>query len=382
VIKKICKSKRKIFGNTTRLFVFVLVVLLAASALGGCGIAGAYAESGKDRLFIDVTNEHWAYGDIDIMIKSGAVSGCPDGSFRPSENVTYGEFMKMMYMAVNGSELFDTGLSDEHWAAPYYYAALAEGYFDDGVIETGLLNKTMPRKHMAHATAETIRTVQKNYVKEANKEVQDIDFADVLPTGEYAYDIETACAAGILNGYPDGTFGGNKVLTRAEAVSVICRLTEYINVWKTENTDTDNEINEDVLKNLNASGSEDSDGKKSGQKIVRRVEKTDRIIPVAYEVIDTNFDKKGIIKIEVNGNDIVKIYCAVKYPFIKIMNKDGSLMKSIVSPEGNFFEENGMYIYIAENEGQEIIDDSGNLYMVFDDESYKVYRFSSKDIKQ
>jgi len=375
MVKTNCKSK--VFKNTARLFVFILAVLLASSTLIGCGGTGAYAESDKNALFMDVTNEHWAYGDIDAMVKSGAVNGYPDGSFRPSQNVTYGEFVKMMYTAVNGNNLFDTVRSGEHWAAPYYYGALAEEYFDGGIIGTGLLNKMMPRKHMAHTAAETMRTAQINYVKEVNKTKSNvIHFADVLPTGEYAYDIETACASGILNGYPDGTFGGNRVLTRAEAVSVISRLAEYIRLWETKNTDNGNEINEN---DLNALSDEASDEKKSWKKIVRRVEKADRIIPVSYEVIDSSFDKKGIIKMVTDRDDTVKIYSAVKYQFIKIMNKDGSLMKSVVSPDGNFFEENGIFVYIAKPEGREVIDRSGDLYMIFDDESYRVYRFSGKD---
>ena len=58
----------------------------------------------------------------------------------------------MLYAAADGSELVDK-MPKEHWAAPYYYAALADGYFDGDSIEIGLIEKEIPRKHMAHMVA-------------------------------------------------------------------------------------------------------------------------------------------------------------------------------------------------------------------------------------
>lgn len=54
------------------------------------------------------------------------------GSFKPSSNITYGEFIKMLYAAADGSELVDKN-AKRTLAAPYYYAALADGYFDGTV---------------------------------------------------------------------------------------------------------------------------------------------------------------------------------------------------------------------------------------------------------
>ena len=53
-------------------------------------------------------------------------------------------------------------------------------------------------------------------------------------------------------------------------------------------------------------------------------------------------------------------------------------MKSIVSQDGSFFEEEGMFVYVADPEGQEMRAKDGDLYMLFDDEAGRVYRFSDK----
>ena len=46
--------------------------------------------------FSDVFEEHWAYKTIQEMQKEGYINGYEDGTFRPENMVTYGEFMKLV----------------------------------------------------------------------------------------------------------------------------------------------------------------------------------------------------------------------------------------------------------------------------------------------
>ncbi|MDR1574137.1 MAG: S-layer homology domain-containing protein, partial [Clostridiales Family XIII bacterium] len=52
--------------------------------------------------FSDLPDTHWAYNAIAAMSEKGIVSGYPDGAFKPSGTVTYGEFIKMAYIAQGG----------------------------------------------------------------------------------------------------------------------------------------------------------------------------------------------------------------------------------------------------------------------------------------
>ena len=53
-------------------------------------------------------------------------------------------------------------------------------------------------------------------------------FADV-PLNHWAYDaVQNLAAKGIITGYPDGTFGGNRVLTRNEFAVAIARAIGYL----------------------------------------------------------------------------------------------------------------------------------------------------------
>jgi hypothetical protein len=53
-------------------------------------------------------------------------------------------------------------------------------------------------------------------------------FVDV-PLNHWAYDaVQSLAAKGIIVGYPDGTFGGNRALTRYEFAMAIARAVGYL----------------------------------------------------------------------------------------------------------------------------------------------------------
>ena len=43
--------------------------------------------------FFDLPPTHWAYGNVGQMVDVGIIKGYPDGTFRPDNKVTYGEFI-------------------------------------------------------------------------------------------------------------------------------------------------------------------------------------------------------------------------------------------------------------------------------------------------
>ena len=54
------------------------------------------------------------------------------------------------------------------------------------------------------------------------------NFPDV-PTGEWYYnDVQKAANTGLINGYPDGTFGPNRNMTYAEAVKLAAVMGIYM----------------------------------------------------------------------------------------------------------------------------------------------------------
>jgi hypothetical protein len=185
----------------------IATVLLAAT-LAPAAVFGAQ--------FSDLPSTHWAYNAVVSMSEVGIVSGYPDGTFKPSGTVTYGEFIKMAYIAQGGDELDAEG---GDWAVPYYEAAADAGLFARHEIPNAKLPDPIPREYMALVLSNALGDV----------EIPDYDaviekLADVERNAPHVYDIVKAAALGLITGYPDGTFRPEGTLTRAEAATVISRL--------------------------------------------------------------------------------------------------------------------------------------------------------------
>ena len=166
--------------------------------------------------YSDLPEKHWARGAIDAMSARGIVNGFPDGSFKPSDTVTYGEFVKMAYIAQGGEERTGKG---GNWALPYYEAAAEEGLLARHEIAENLLSVPIPREYAARILSNALGDV-----KVPNYDAIRERFTDIEWNTPHEYDIAKVSAYGLITGYPDKTFRPEETLTRAEAATVIHRL--------------------------------------------------------------------------------------------------------------------------------------------------------------
>lgn len=137
----------------------ILLMLVAIFAMSTFSYGASYS---------DTTKYYWAHESIQTMSAKGIVKGYPDGKFKPSNNVTYGEFIKMALVSATGKNVGDVA-----------------GYDAEAIIK---------------------------------------GFSDVNPRRTHSGHIAKAYYSGIINGYNDGTFKPDATLTRAEASTVIHRL--------------------------------------------------------------------------------------------------------------------------------------------------------------
>ncbi|MDR2295457.1 MAG: S-layer homology domain-containing protein [Clostridiales Family XIII bacterium] len=183
-----------------------VVALLAAPA-------GAFGAS-----YGDLPAEHWAHAAVEAMREKGIVNGFPDGSFRPADTVTYGAFIKMAYLAQGGEARADAG---EGWALPYYEAAAEAGLLARHEMGADLLSAPIPRAHMAAILSKILGAVEIPSYDAVRERLGDIEWDT-----PHEYDIVKVTAHGLITGYPDKTFRPEATLTRAEAATVIHRLTD------------------------------------------------------------------------------------------------------------------------------------------------------------
>ena len=89
------------------------------------------AQTGQGR-FTDVPVSHWAAEAIEFLAEKSIISGYEGGVFKPDNNITREEFIKLAVDAFNISvsertELPFNDVSETHWASEYIKSGLGAG---------------------------------------------------------------------------------------------------------------------------------------------------------------------------------------------------------------------------------------------------------------
>lgn len=156
---------------------------------------GAQAQtlSGSDTKFADVKGSHWASGYIAIASSKGLVNGYPDGTFKPSNNVTHAEVATMLVRAL--------GLESSETSTPWYLNdVLTASEF--GLLADGFdANAKATRGQVAQSTVAfqkvPVNVVTKKVEKAAtNDYVRLVTTTDTVATVANAYTAPTATAEG------------------------------------------------------------------------------------------------------------------------------------------------------------------------------------------
>lgn len=150
------------------------------------------------------------------VLENGYINGYTDGSFGPDLNITREEFGVML------SRILDT---EEKISSSDYISDVISSWSKDGIAELvamGIVSKTSSYRPSDKITREEVAEMLYNAL--------DLDtFKDTcnltdLYNSSLDKKIAKCCNAGIINGYPNGTFGGANYITRAEAVTMLNRV--------------------------------------------------------------------------------------------------------------------------------------------------------------
>lgn len=163
---------------------------------------------------------HWARTSIDKLVAAGAISGYPDGSFRPDNPISRAEFATMLVKAFkleakNGKVFKDTA---NHWAKDAIAAAAANGIVSGYDADTFAPNEFITREQMAVMVVRAARLGAVTGVK---------DFSDSQQIAEWARDaVNKATGHKIMSGYPDNSFRPGANASRAQAVTIIAQASQ------------------------------------------------------------------------------------------------------------------------------------------------------------
>lgn len=153
------------------------------------------------------------------------VSGYSDGTVRTEQNVTRGEFIRMLVGAATSykpgpnnqyANVFSDVEEDAYYrdyAAYAYFYGIVSGY-EDGTFR--------PDDPITRAEAASMIAKAKGITPNAGEKI----FKDLNPDAWYTGYAEALGREGILSGYEDGTFRPENNLTRAEAITMLVRISD------------------------------------------------------------------------------------------------------------------------------------------------------------
>ena len=210
----------------------MLAVLLSLSTTAFADNVSQIIGNGNTVVFIDVPNNHWAKAQIDYFAQKGIIAGYKDGSFRPGANVTREEFCKLLVSTFNQkletpSTPTFSDVAESKWSYPYVEAC--------SDFLTGYANPFggRPAFHPTeYATREDIAVALVRMMGYTDNDANDAYYAErkfldgsSISPSLLPY-VSIACEKGLISGYPNGTFGPAKGITRAETVALLNRATK------------------------------------------------------------------------------------------------------------------------------------------------------------
>ena len=249
------------------------------------------ANAATGQTFTDVPTTHWAYSFIERAAADGIVAGVGNGKFNPSGTVSTAEFGTMVARSFRESTV-ETNLesynnrneawyvssplrlytNEDKWWAPYMEAlntadvlgclTITEqsgsyrNKWDIGVMESG-----MSRYDMAQLIYNLMNASQDPLPKPSDSEIaaakSDISDWNSIPA-KYQDAVAACYAGGYLSGVDStGRFSGTTTMDRAQAATVMCRLTD---ADVDDTTAKPDDGKDDDTQTGEVSGSKDADG--------------------------------------------------------------------------------------------------------------------------
>lgn len=175
--------------------------------------------------FKDMDDVDWAVPAVTALFTKGIINGKTADEFRPNDNITREEFVKLLIktfeLNVLGNGMNFEDVKEEDW----YYAYVRSAYYADivkGVSETMFgAGQNITRQDIAVMSC---RAADVSDVKIAET-TQEFIFADESDIAEYANDaVRLMQRGGIINGDENGRFNPEAYATRAEAAKIIYNL--------------------------------------------------------------------------------------------------------------------------------------------------------------
>ena len=192
-------------------------------------IGGALAYGQEEKEIIDL-GDHWAKDTIEKLINMNVITGYPDGTFKPNQNISGAEFIKLAVASIPAFQY-----PQDHtgpWYTPYVDYARANRILTDYDVPD--LLEPLTREEMAVIALRTLKQIQFENITVFNRNEVAEYFVDGYGLGfsyrndgkEYRFwsEVMDSISVGLITGQPGKKIDPKGNATRAEASVVIDRL--------------------------------------------------------------------------------------------------------------------------------------------------------------
>lgn len=170
--------------------------------------------------FTDVYG-HWAYNSLWWSCQQQMLEGYNEHELRPNANVTRAQLATIVARAFGAVDEADMSVYSDVYETDWCYSTIAKAIAMDVLLTFG--NSVRPSE--AVSREEVCYTLVKAAGYELASESYLNDFIDEGSISDWARPyVATAVQKGLVFGYPNGTFGPSKEVTRAELVTMMKRM--------------------------------------------------------------------------------------------------------------------------------------------------------------
>ena len=166
---------------------------------------------------------HWAQGTIIQWTSKGYISGYEDGTFKPDNSITRAEFVRLVNQSMGYTKtgnVYFSDVSSSYWGYNDIQKGVAAGYVrGDGN------GKFRPNDPVSRQEAAVMISQICGLGQDYSAAAKYTDYR-YIPSWAAGY-VGAVSKAGIMSGYPDGDFKGDRYLSRAEAVIALDKALNY-----------------------------------------------------------------------------------------------------------------------------------------------------------
>lgn len=187
----------------------------------------------------DIVN-HWAKNDILYLSQKDIMKGYPDGTFKPNNYIKKAEFYKIIngIMGYSGTaEINFPDVNKGNWFYDEVAKGVKAGYILEAEGQNILPNTYITREEVARIVGITCGLEEDIFSASYFLDCSEISNLAIGYVGAVRN-------VGYMTGYPDGTFGPKKQITRAESAKILANISK--NMIQTPEIKPENNTNIDL----------------------------------------------------------------------------------------------------------------------------------------